>query len=386
MKVSAYEEEPCKGRKRPQSTKNGRKNSTETIHEDTTISDSFNSHRLLRSFDPGFNIHKVMQRLFPAPRRSPSRPTPAFVSPKSRPKRLSSTRQTDSIFSTGASYTAEADLLLSEFTHNPRLLKHPKRLLLLRLLKQHPQLLLSLIPLPVTSPRAASTSRRSAMRVSNFNTGKTDFAQSSTTTSLGEEVESLRTQPDESLTEDWAKSILYQKIKAGKMRFNDENEDKFLTEAEIMSCAYHYDDLELLYSKSLYTLEQLLVEMLGTREDALRFQEKYASCSRRSVKQLVTKCQEMLNLRTAICEMLVKVREREKVYRRVMRRVEDAEEVKREVVFLFTQGRMMNSLIENWLKLDPPFSSFIYRDANYLDRIADQNMESFLHLARVKTM
>lgn len=95
----------CLGRslkegRRPQSTKNERKNSTETLCEDTTISDSFNSHTLLRSFAPSFNINEVMQSLFPQPRRS-SRPSPSVPSPKSRSRRAFPTRKTDSVFSEG---------------------------------------------------------------------------------------------------------------------------------------------------------------------------------------------------------------------------------------------------------------------------------------------
>lgn len=101
IRLGACLGDSLKGEKRSISTKNGRMNSTETLCEDTTISDAFNSHTLLRSFAPSFNIQEVMQRLFPQPRRSSSRPTPSVPSPKSRCRPLFPARKTDSVFSEG---------------------------------------------------------------------------------------------------------------------------------------------------------------------------------------------------------------------------------------------------------------------------------------------
>jgi hypothetical protein len=207
--------------------------------------------------------------------------------------------------------------------------------------------------------------------------------QCSTTASLTEEVESLRTQPDEYLTEDWVKSILYQRVKAGQIKFNEENEGKCLTEEEILTCSYSHEDLPLNYQKAISTLEQLLVEMLGTREDADRFREKYSKCSMRSVKQLITKCQELLLLRTALCGLLVGVRHRERMFRNILLE-KGLEVVKKEIVGLFRQGKGLQREIEDWMKMDPPFSGFIFRGKNYLDRIVDQNLEAFFHYAKVQ--
>jgi len=198
-----------------------------------------------------------------------------------------------------------------------------------------------------------------------------------------EEVESLKTQPDESLTEDWGKSILYQRVKEGKLKFNEEKEGKYLTEEEMVTCSFGQEDLPLKYSKALSTLEQLLVEMLGTREDAERFHEKYSKCSMRSVKHLVTKCQELLVLRTALCGLLVGVRRRERLFRTLLRE-ENLDVLKTEILGLFRQGKGMQKEIEDWLEMDPPFSCFLFRGKNYLDRIVDQDLEAFFHFAKVQ--
>ena len=156
-----------------------------------------------------------------------------------------------------------------------------------------------------------------------------------------------------------------------------------MTEEEMVTCSFAQEDLPLKYSKALSTLEQLLVEMLGTREDAERFHEKYSKCSMRSVKHLVTKCQELLVLRTALCGLLVGVRRRERLVRTLLRE-ENLDVLKTEILGLFRQGKGMQKEIEDWLEMDPPFSCFLFRGKNYLDRIVDQNLEAFFHFAKVQ--
>ena len=69
--------------------------------------------------------------------------------------------------------------------------------------------------------------------------------------------------------------------------------------------------------KALKTLEVLLVELLGTKEDVMRFASRYSACNPSVVKSLLSKCLDMFVVRAITLDLLRLILKRESMIRKL---------------------------------------------------------------------
>ena len=264
--------------------------------------------------------------------------------------------------------TKEADLILNEYRNikKPEIWKS-----VIGKFKENPEQLLELIPISLTSKFLKETSPRNTKRRKSVRKLKiTDSVVPPNTlinvspASTPGEVETLDIKHDH-LTEDWAKSLLYFNIKS------KETEGKAVG---VYSCAElnrllfnipsDSSELEKLLKDLMITLKHLLVELLGTNEDYLRFQDYYNRPIPKNIKNLIVRCLDLHKLRENTQDILRNIIIREHMLKKVQYGDKNA------VMKIHNESKIIRKKITNWLsKKNTPFTRFVFKDTNYLEKI-----------------
>ena len=128
--------------------------------------------------------------------------------------------------------------------------------------------------------------------------------------STPEFVETLKNKA-ERLTDDWSKSLLHYNIKHQitldeSKKFSEEN-------LKIILKKLPSDEIELskIHQKCLDTLEGLLMELLGTSQDFLKFKNAYNVVLPSVIKTLINNCLNLYEIKKATANILLSVIERE---------------------------------------------------------------------------
>jgi hypothetical protein len=182
-----------------------------------------------------------------------------------------------------------------------------------------------------------------------------------------EVVTFLQESENEKLTEDWSKSLLYQKIS------NLDGIELAMTEQEmkVLSRKPPRDPEEIVkaMNKGLNLLRILLMELLGTKEDMQRFEERFRGNTRYHVRALMERCLNLMKVRNTTADILQKVHKREMILKNL--RV-TKNKIKDKVLKVFEMNKEIRADIENWASDDSvPFSSFTFKGKNYLAKISE---------------
>lgn len=169
------------------------------------------------------------------------------------------------------------------------------------------------------------------------------------------------------MTEDWHKSLLYTHLK------NNYSLELPMTTKELnWNAKKPPRDEKVLKStvrKGIEILNQLLMEMLGTKEDVQRFEERFCVESPRHVRALMEKCLGLLSIKNKTEEILKSIIVREKI----MKNLEISyNNVKEKVLQVYRLNKVIREKIVDWTKDGSvPFEVFIFKGKNYLDKITE---------------
>ena len=177
----------------------------------------------------------------------------------------------------------------------------------------------------------------------------------------------LQESDNEKLTEDWSKSLLYQKIS------NSDSIELTMTEQEmkVLSRKPPRDPDEIIkaMNKGLNILRVLLMELLGTKEDMERFEERFKGTSRYHVRALMERCLNLVKVRNSTVMILQKIYKRENILKNLKN---TKNKIKDKVLKVFELNQDIRKDIEEWAKDDSvPFSTFTFKGKNYLMKISE---------------
>lgn len=180
----------------------------------------------------------------------------------------------------------------------------------------------------------------------------------------------LEEKDSENLTEDWAKSLLYQKVALG------EEISLALTEQDMMVISRKPPrDPEIIakvMEKGLGVLKILLMELLGTKEDMQRFEERFKGKSPVHVRALMERCINLMKVRTETLEILVEIHKRELVIKNLET---SKNRVKDKVLKVYRLNKVVREKINKWVLSDSiPFNKFIFKGQDYLTRICEETI------------
>ncbi|CAG9331369.1 unnamed protein product [Blepharisma stoltei] len=120
----------------------------------------------------------------------------------------------------------------------------------------------------------------------------------------------------------------------------------------------------------MYTLELLLIEMLGTNEDIIKFKAKYSLAAPAYVKSLLGKCLDLYGVRKKTIGILKRVHLREKMIKHISKA--QKEERKEIAIKICKANKILKEKIQKWVDdLYVPFESFIYGGKDYLRKIEE---------------
>lgn len=258
----------------------------------------------------------------------------------------------------------EADMIINEY----RNIKKPEIWgSLMKNFKANPQQLLELIPISlvrkgkISSPRPRNfKSPKSKVIISCINPPNSRKVSANTP----DIVETLKTRQN-IITEDWAKSLLYYNIKnhkglsTFKTGFTENNLSTLLH--NIPTSSQH---LEKVFKQLLLTIKHLLIEMLGTSEDYLKFKEHYQTANTKTAKHLIVKCLDLYMLRESTIKILNEVITREKAIKELRNGDKDL------VIKIHLMSKKLREDIQSWVKEKiVPFTAFIFKSQNYLEKM-----------------
>jgi len=178
------------------------------------------------------------------------------------------------------------------------------------------------------------------------------------------------------MTEDWHKSLLYTNLKRGI------SVELPMTVKELNWFAKKpprdEEAIKLALMKGIRILNQLLKEMLGTKEDIQRFEERYDVLSPGHVRALMEKCLGLIEIKKKTEAILKDIIFREGF----MKNLEISyNNVKEKVLQVYKLNKTIRTKILEWSKDESiPFDSFIFKGKNYLDKISEElvTLQSYL--------
>jgi hypothetical protein len=269
----------------------------------------------------------------------------------------------------------EADLIISEYKSitNARVWES-----FLDNLRANPKHLLDLIPISLTTKNSKTSRGRLNSKLSKTNKSlKESRLQEVNFQTLNKKEVSCGQTPDiveslkenrVNLTEDWSKSQLHFNLKHNKGKIDikpglsKEEIEKILT-----STPSDKQDLEQILEKLFFTVEKLLIELLGTQDDLDKFHEVYEGSTPSIIRALSVKCLDLYKFREKTLEILNKIVNREKV----VISLKKGSENKRSVIKLHKLSKKIRELINLWLQDDcVPFSKFIYKGQDYVEKMS----------------
>lgn len=269
----------------------------------------------------------------------------------------------------------EANLIIDEYrnVHKPKIWNS-----ILANYKANPKHLMDLIPIslmykknltpcgrtlkkfsfsPESKEKYLSPSRNKL--ISPINSTKHNLPISSTP-STPEVVETLKENPD-IITDDWGKSLLHfnlkHKIQSSNIHIISEEQLKIM----IRKIPSDEAELNKLRNICLKTLEVLLMELLGTQQDFIKFQSAYSNPLPSVVRTLVGNCLNLFALRKETSDIIDKAIKRE----RMIRKISNAS--KEDIIMIYKLSKEIRDKIKAWLKLESvPFDKFVFKGKDYL--------------------
>ena len=325
------------------------------------MSHSFNIHSLKLSMrrmydtNPEENLHKIFRR---------SEPREIQLSPQSKSHRRKSADSKASRKRSACDSSfrkEEADLIMDELKQ----IRSPKVWgQVMNSFRTKPALLFDLIPLKVPFRRKlrGKHSKVSVVPENDFESCTPEVVET-----MYEENECKY------LTDDWAKSKLNLNVKNG-IGFACE---KGFTEDQLKTVQKRIprngEELKNLHVKGMNTLEELLVELLGTKEDASQFGSRFRDFTPSVVKALLSKCMELMSVRKTTADILALIQHRERLLRRVRGGFGDAKGLVLQIYKLNTRIRVK---VNEWAQnSEVPFDEFVFKGKNYLVKISEDNIE-----------
>lgn len=172
---------------------------------------------------------------------------------------------------------------------------------------------------------------------------------------------------------------MYQKLKSG------ESLELTLTESEMKSLSRKpprdKEVIERVMSKGLSVLRCLLMELLGTKEDMARFEEKFKNLSNVYVRALMDRCLSLVNVRNLTLEILRNIEKREKILKNLK---VSQNRVKEKVIKVFCLGKEIRDKVLVWKQDESvPFPKFVFKGSDYLQKISEDSVVLQEYLAKM---
>jgi hypothetical protein len=348
-----------------------------TLIDNGSISHSFNSSILC------MNLRKKSYKRAESELKQIFRPNDSAIDPvklNKQPKSLSKSIKLAKIFrrkkiKTDSSLSPkEADLILDEHRSVSRTALWKT---ILRSYQENPKQMMDLIPVSVKYSRQIAGTPKGVIKkklsnspdLSKFERKQSPkvayerhftFKSRSPSPIQMENVETLKVQTNK-ITSDWSRSLLYynvcKRIGIETMGIYSADElDGYLKRLPS-------DEMELkeVHKKALITLEALLMELLGTHQDFVKFQEAYKAGIPSVIRILINNCIKLLRLRMTTSDILSKIIKREKMLEQI------SVASKKEIIEIYKISKEIRLKINNWLKEESvPFTTFTFKSKDYL--------------------
>lgn len=180
----------------------------------------------------------------------------------------------------------------------------------------------------------------------------------------------LQENDEERLTEDWSKSLLYKKISDGT------NVQLSMTEQDlkVLSRKPPRDpqNIKLAMDKGLTLLRILLMELLGTKEDMQRFEERFKGNSPHHVRALMERCLNLMKVRILTLEILTRVHKRECIMKNLKF---SKNKIKEKILKVFCLNKEIREKISDWAEDESvPFDTFTFKNKDYLNTISEESI------------
>ena len=173
------------------------------------------------------------------------------------------------------------------------------------------------------------------------------------------------------MTDDWKKSNLYSIVKK-KGTFscvNGYSQEEVTTFVKKLP-----SNTEECYVKAMNTLVQLLVDMLGTKEDTMEFKEKFSLPTKKVIGALLRKCSKLFAAWKMTYHVIELVTRREKLLRKLT--FITGRSLKNAILDIYSLNREIRKSIEDWVNSSlVPFKAFVFNKWDYLKKITDDNLE-----------
>lgn len=354
------------------SPKHTKVDSTSTIIENPKISANLNTELLSHKLRP-YSYKRAESELRQILNKSSIVRMKSEESQKKASLRISNGIIRQSIRNYSSNKSKEADLIINEYKSitNAKVWET-----FIDNLRANPKHLLDLIPISLTN----KNSKTARGRLNNCKIIKPNKSLKKTrykdvneiSTQINnisyeptpEIVESLKINSD-NLTEDWSKSLLNYNIK-----YNNSELDIFpgLTIPELNSIIKQMPseitDLSIILEKLNFTVEKLLVELLGTQDDLEKFREVYNEPIPSIIKAFTVKCLDLYNFREKTIEIIKEIMSREKILRKIV------PGDKKTVIEVHKLSKKIRELINSWLSDEcVPFNTFIFKGQNYIEKM-----------------
>ena len=172
------------------------------------------------------------------------------------------------------------------------------------------------------------------------------------------------------MTEDWYKSLLYKNLRSGnslKLPMTEQG----ITIA-VRKPPREPSSIKTTINKGICILRSLLMEMLGTKEDMERFEQRFSNHSSGHAKALMEECLSLLNVRKMTADIIMHVIKRENI----MKSLEISNNrLKEKVVNVYHFNKIIREKILKWMSDESvPFEKFIFKDKEYLQKISEDSV------------
>ncbi|OMJ76702.1 hypothetical protein SteCoe_23863 [Stentor coeruleus] len=277
----------------------------------------------------------------------------------------------------------EANLIIDEYrnVHKPKIWNS-----ILANYKANPQHLMNLIPISLRYKKSHTPCGRTLKKFS-FSPESKDKFQSpsrnklvspinaptknypiSSTPSTPEVVETLKENPD-IITDDWSKSLLHYNLK-NKIQSSDIHTiSQKQLETIIRKIPSDEIELDKLRNICLKTLEILLMELLGTHQDFIKFKSSYSNLLPSVVRNLISNCLNLFELRKETSDIIDKAMKRERMIRKISNASKD------DIIMIYKISKEIRDKIKAWLKHESvPFNKFVFKGKDYLIKMNEDLM------------
>ena len=180
----------------------------------------------------------------------------------------------------------------------------------------------------------------------------------------------LQESDQEKLTEDWSKSLLYKKISDGV------SIDLSMTEQDMKVISRKPPRephlISTVMEKGISLLKVLLMELLGTKEDMQRFEERFRGNTPHHVRALMERCMNLMKVRNMTSEILRKVHKRENIMKNLKL---SKNKVKEKILKVFCLNKEIREKIQEWSEDESvPFNTFTFKNKEYLGKISEDSV------------